>query len=187
MGNWPPFDYCKDCENKSTINNHVIEGCGYFLNAYSDILILLNRVELSDLQGIDYEELKKIVDNSVSNMNNARAAYSSLVEMAVSTPYIPGSIQKLKNFDYDGFQREHRLNGIIFKDVVSYLEKGEVRGIYYRLLVDIEKILNNLYTIKSVIDSETFPEISTLWKINQACSETILFGQYAAEIFYNIK
>jgi hypothetical protein len=185
--NYSPIVFCEECDEKSTINNFVIEGGGHFLKGYSYVLTLLNKIELSDLQGIDYKELQQIADNAVSNMDNAKTTYLSLVELAASTPYNPGSIQKLKDFDYDCFQNEHQLNSIIFKEAVSYLEKGDVRGIYNKLLVEIENILNRLYSIKSAIDSETFPEIPAIWKLNQACSETMLFGQYAAEIFYNIK
>jgi hypothetical protein len=189
MGNWSPIVFCEGegFDEKSTINNFVIEGGGHFLNAYSDILMLLNKIELSDLQGIDYKELQKIVDNAVSSMNNARASYSSLYQLASSTPYNPVVIQTLKNFDYKGFQQENGLNGIIYADMVYYLNRGDVRGFYARLLSDIENILQKINTIKLTIVLETIPEIHALWKLNQVCSATMLLGQFAAEIFYNIK
>jgi hypothetical protein len=185
--NYSPLAFCEDCEKNSKINIFVIEGGGYFLNAYSDILLLLNKIELSDLKGIDYEELQRIVDNAVSSMTNARAAYSSLVEVAGATSYNPDSIQKLKNFDYDGFQQENGLNSIIFNDLVFYLKRGDVRGFYARLLTHIDNLLQRTNLIKSVIDTERFPNIRDLWQLNKEFSYSLMFGQYAARVFYETR
>jgi hypothetical protein len=44
-----------------------------------------------------------------------------------------------------------------------------------------------LKDIKAAVDAEKFPELPLLWRLNQKAAEIMLTGQYAAEIFYEIK
>ena len=171
-------------EKGGSIKSYIIEGAGYFLNSYSDSLLFLNRIEMSEMNGIDYKELKGILYKAIENMENARDAYSNLKQTADNTPYNQAFINQLLYFDYAGFQKKRGLNNAIFKTVESYLRKGDVRGFFTLLLSRSEKILNQLYTIKEWVDTETYPLLSTLWRINQDYSITMLFGQYAADIFY---
>ncbi len=189
MGNFGDCGFVED-EGKGlsivkdiSIKLYIIEGAGYFLNSYSDMHLFLNKVEMSELNGIDYKELRDILFRAIENMEKAKEAYYNLKQKADNTPYNQSVIDNLLSFDYKGFQKERGLNKKIFKDVESYLSKGDVRGFFTILLSNTEQILNKLYTIKESVDAEKFPEISTLWRINQDYSGTMLFGQYAAEIF----
>ncbi len=185
---WANYSDCafsETCEEKSTstIKTYVIEGAGYFLSSHSDSLLFLNRIEVSELKGIDYGELQEIMKKAISNMKGAKESYTALTELAQASPYNAAFIQRLLDFDYDSFKKGNNLNGVIFADVKGYLGKGDVRGFYSRLLLDTGKLLKSLNLIKTTVDAEKFPGISELWRLNDNFSKTLLFGQYAAEIF----
>jgi hypothetical protein len=170
-----------------TICQLVIEGGGYFLKSHSDLLLLLNKIEISELNGVDYSELQYIINSAIKNMVNAKETYINLISIAKVTPYNPSIIEKLQLFDYPGFQKEKKLNSEIFKQVEVFLSKGDVTGVYNHLKSEMDSILEKLYEIKSDIDLNNFPEITALWRVNQKYSETMLFGQYVAEVFFNSK
>jgi hypothetical protein len=55
----------------SSIEAYVIEGAGYYLTAYSDLLALLTLVENSDLRGMDYSRAQQLLNRALDNMNHA--------------------------------------------------------------------------------------------------------------------
>jgi hypothetical protein len=168
------------------IRTYVIEAAGGYLNSHSDLLLLLNRIEMEEINGIDYAELQQVINNAVVHMENAREKYNDLTQFADSTPYDQPTITALMGFDYASFQESKGLNSVIFNKVKSYLSGGDVRGLYHQLLADTQAILDQLTLIKSDVDAEVIPENSDLWQVNQSYCETLLFGQYAAEIFYDV-
>jgi len=167
---------------RSTIGGDVIDGAAYFLSGYSDTLLFLNRIELSEKQELDYAELGKILNSAIGNMELMKKTYLSLNLKTESLPYDPVMIQKLKDFDYSEFQQVNGLNPVIFNKVKDYLNAGDMRGVYSKILADVEGILNFLYVIKAKVDIDVFPGISHLWRLNQSCSHTLLFGQYVAMV-----
>jgi hypothetical protein len=169
-----------------TISSYVIQGAAYFFNSYSQTLLLTSGVEISDLNGADFTELRTYVDQAIAQMELARDTYVNLVAKANSTPYNQNMFEKLTAFDYKSFKKERELNSSIFNEVAAFLSNGDVRGIYTEILTRTESILKSLYDLKVVLDSNTLPDNSVMWKLNQNFSETKLFGQYAAEVFYGI-
>jgi len=173
-------------QDQPAIEGYVAEGAGYFLKSHSDTLLLLNKIELSDLNGVDYAELQQLVDNALYNMQNAEANYTFLTQTADTAIYEQAVIDQLLAFDYYSFQQAKGLNGIIFDQVETYLGTGDVRGIYHKILSDTREIIDKLTVAKSIIDSGTLPETASLWRLNQSYSDTQFLGQYAAEVFYDI-
>jgi len=172
--------------DSSGIRTYVIEAAGGFLKSQSDFLLFLNKIEMEEINGIDFAELKQVINNAVVNMENAMLKYESLTQLADSTPYDQSTITTLVSFNYISFQGNKGSNSVIFKEVKTYLCSGDVRGLYHRLLENTQSLLDQLTAVKSVVDAEVIPENSTLWQVNQAYSEMLLFGQYAAEIFYDL-
>jgi hypothetical protein len=166
-----------------TIENLTAIGAGYFLNGYSDILIFLNRVELSSINGINYDDLNMIIDRALLNIGNAQKSYIDLVKIAESSTYNDLSIMKLREFDYNGYMVENNLNEIIFKEVEWYLKRGDVTGMLKDHYEKVSSIAAMIRSVKEIISMNRFPDISILWRLNQEFSTTLLFGQYAAEVF----
>jgi hypothetical protein len=174
-------------EKSLSLNIHIVKGAGYFLKGYSDILMFLNKIEESELDGTDYNELLEIINRAIGNMRQAKKVYGKLTSIANDTPYNPVIIDRLLMFDYECFQKENGLNRDIFANVRKYLGNGDVRGIYAMLFANTAKILNELIVLKMTVEREKFPIVHNLWRLNQRCSEVALFGNYVSEILKNVK
>ena len=180
-----PFE--SNGEESTSINSYIINGAEYYLKGYSDFLVVLNRVEKAPApDALDFNEVQKLLDSTISTMEKAKETYEALKQNAGNTPYNPVVIDKLLSFDYSGFCRESGLNKDAFSIVTQYLGKGDARGVFNKILTDTTAILNSLNTIKSSIDMNRFPLLSNLWRLNQRFAETLLFGQYCAEVMFAI-
>lgn len=169
-----------------SIGTYIIEGAGYYLKAYSYSLLMANSFEMSDLNGINFVELQGYVNQAIAQMELAKNTYVLLVNKANNTPYNSTWINHLMTFDYTAFKQERSLNATVFDTVQYYLSNGDVRGVYAEMLNNFEGILADLYAIKSVVDGYNLPANYSVWRLNQQWSETMLFGQYVAEVFYQI-
>jgi hypothetical protein len=169
-----------------TIAQHVVEGGGYFLKSHSDILRFLGKIEISELHGVDFNQLQELINSAVTNMENAKYAYIALTQLANVTPYNEEIIRALAAFKYSKFRKLHSLDSFIFRRVRNYLKSGDVRGIYNRMLEDTERILDILYDIQQSIDASEVPEATYLWKLNHECFMSLVFDQYTSMVFYEI-
>jgi hypothetical protein len=171
----------------NVIETYVIEGAGYFLNANSSILLLLNKVEMAELKGADYSEFRTILDDAVYNMKEAKLTYDNLIKTAEATPYNQNVITILKTFNYDAFAENNGLNSLIFKVVENHLGSGDITGSFKKINTKFTKIIDMLAAMSETISSNQTPDISALWKLNQESSQTLLFGQYIAQVFYELR
>lgn len=169
-----------------TIGQLNVRGAGYFLRSYSGFLLFLQKVEMSELNGVNYPELQAVLNSAIDNMENAANTFDKLVQLAKEKPYNPVVIDKLRSFDYRGYMKDKGLNRVVFKKVKGFLVKGDVTGAYMKLKADMEDITRQMYTIKDAVDANIFPDISQLWRINQAIANNMSFGQHMAEVFMNL-
>ena len=170
----------------NTIRTNIIVGAGNFLNSHSSMLLLLNKIEMSDLNGVDYNDLRDTLYRVIDSMEGAKEAYTALTQKAEITPYNQAKIDLLISFDYTGFQEARDLNSILFKKVEEYLGNGDVTGYFGQVLSAMEAILEKLYQVKNTLDNDQLPVNLKLWRLNRIYSKTLLFGQYAAEVFYAV-
>jgi hypothetical protein len=177
-----------ECLNTSTslIDQYIVEGAGYFLDSYSYTLQFMRKVELAGSRELNYPDLNQLLDSALLSMQNARDTYKLLKETADITPYNPVVIEALNNFDYDRYCEENGLNDEIFNRVKSYLVKGQVTGIYGKLLADMETMIVLMRSIKINIDNNLFPPVKAVRKLNQTYSTSLLFGQYVAAVFADL-
>ncbi|MGD2087373.1 MAG: hypothetical protein PVH61_14410 [Candidatus Aminicenantes bacterium] len=168
------------------IRTYVIEAAGFFLKSQADFSLFLNKIEMEEINGVDFAELQQVISNAVVYMEQARKKYNDLTQLADSTPYDQSTINTLVNFNYASFQGSKELNSVIFNEVETYFNSGDVRGLYHRLLVETQTILDQLILIKYDVDAEVLPGNSDLWGVNQSYCKNLLFGQYAAKIFYDV-
>lgn len=169
-----------------TIQSCIVDGAGYYLKSYSDILLFLQEIEWSNPENVNYDELKTLVNRAIENMKNVEFTYANLEELANATPYNPFFIEKLTSFDYRAFQHARAAYNITFMFTRIYLSAGDVRGLFAHIKAGTGQILSMLKDIKSAVDAEKFPELPILWRLNQKAAEVMQTGQYAAEIFYKI-
>lgn len=170
----------------NTIEASIIKGAGYYLDAYSDILVFLNRMELSDMQAMDYNESGQILDRALGNMMNALKTYEYLIKKAEATPYNQAVISRLMDFDYDGFMQMRGLNSVIFGKVEDYLKRGDITGMLRQTYTEFTVIFWGLKSVRDDLNSERLPEMPKIWRLNERCSQTLLFGQYSSRVFYAV-
>jgi len=170
----------------STLKTYIVESAGYFLKSHATYQDFLSLVEMTDLNGVDYKEMRAILYSTVDNMEKAKASYANLKAAAEKIPNDPFVIDKLLKFDYDSFQVKYGLIEPIFEKVKSLLSKGDIAGLDNVMLANMDIILNQLYEVKNLVDKEQSPDISLLWRINQTYAEAQLFGQYMSEVFRDI-
>jgi hypothetical protein len=183
ISNYGDESYDDNGLKTTSIKSLIVEGAGNYLAAYSDYLLFLNRVELSSENSPGYVEMQSLLNRCLEKLNRAKTAYLALNQNAANTPYNFEIIYRLIFFNYDLFQWERGLNPYIFKEVVKYLRVGNVNGIFDRLLSAAETLILKVAAVKEMVDAYQFPDLNSIWRLNQLFSETLLFGQYAAEVF----
>ena len=171
----------------ANLGSLIVNGAGYFLKANSDILLFSHKFELAELYHVDYAEFQEALDSAVINMENARDTYVNLNAAAKSTPYQEAFILKLMGYDYEELQTKRGFCAEIYTEIRHYLSGGDVRGYYISFQLKLEDLLNKLYMIKKHIDARTLPPVAYVWALNQKCSEAMMSGLYAAEVFFSIK
>jgi hypothetical protein len=184
--NTSPIIFNGDGYSQTSLDNYVINGAGYFLEAYSNTLLLMKKVEWSSKEGLKTDELTLLVDHALKNIELARETYGNLTRAADNTPYNQAIIEKLKVFDYDAFQKDNGLNPEVFSSVKSYLGNGEIRKLYYDFLSTIDEITGLLKQVKVQIDAGNFTPVKEIWKLNGLFSESLLFGQYVSQVLYSV-
>ncbi len=183
VANWLEIGYDDDGEKIAPVKSMIVEGASNYLTAYSDYLLFLNQVELTGENNPGYEEMQTILNRCLEKLQRAKTAYLSIKQTTVNTPYNLEILYRLIFFNYDLFQWERGLNPSIFKEVKKYLSTGNVNGIFDRLLSATETLILKVSALKDTVDASKFPDLYTIWRVNQWFSETLLFGQYAAEVF----
>lgn len=164
----------------------IVESAGHLTKSYSNMVSLLNTIEMSELNGTDFSELRETLYITIEEMEKANEAISNLKTVADNRQYYMPVIYRLWFFDYRGFQNEKGLLPGIFDNVQFYLARGDIRGVYTRALNDSVLILNRLYDLKEWLETDKLPDISKFWQINQDYMSLILFGQYTSTVFKEI-
>lgn len=194
-----PCDPCDPCEGGTSggsslsgvkgnfsLTTLVIQGAGHYLKAYSGALLVVNKAEMSDLYGVNFDEFNQLLDQAIIDTQLTLETYAALVNEANITPYNPHVINKLTAFDYRDFRNGKGLNANVFDKVEHYLEKGNIRGTYSYILSKLDGMLGMLNKVKDAAVDNKLPDNELIWRINQEFSETLLFGQYSAEVFYKL-
>lgn len=171
----------------NNINEFIAEGATVYLKAHSSYLSFLSRVELSDRDGLDYIESEKLLTDAIESIRIAKETYYRLVIKAVSTDYNSMVLDKLARFDFNGYLISHDLDGCVFKEVEDYLQSGDITGTYILTFYRVTEIENLLKKAKDLVVLKKRPELENLWKINERLSKTLIFGQYVARIFQEIR
>jgi len=168
------------------IEDLVIKAATYFLRGKSSIYLLSSKLEAAEQEMLCYYDYQVTVNEALGYMRMAQYYYQALKNKAEVTPYNQEVISQLKTFDYDSFSKDYGLNSDIFNQVKSYLENGDVRGVYARFLTYIESIISILEIVQKDVYYWNFPKVETIWNLDQGCANMLLFGQYVTRVFYKI-
>lgn len=198
--NSPALTYCNDTYSAfleidkkqknselGTIKVYVVGGAGCFTEAYSEFVLFLNKIEIGELGSLNYNELKMVLDKAIEKMVDTKNIYCELKQKADHTPYNPKVINELLAFNYGNFQIKNHLLEPVFNNVKHYLCRGKIREMYGERISQIERILSIANMIKSKIEVSELPGSSVFHDLNEACSQSLLFGQYASRVFREIR
>ncbi len=165
----------------------IITGAGQFIQSLASFQQFLHQIELAELYGVDYAELRGLLNETTSSIESAGITYYDFIKLAGVTPYNPSFIAALESFDYDGFREKHNPNTVVFSRLVPLLRSGNLTGVIEYIYAKSGEISRLLGMVKSSVDKDIFPGIPVLWQINQVYFDAYLFGQYAAMIFNEVK
>ncbi|UCH94990.1 MAG: hypothetical protein JSV88_32705 [Candidatus Aminicenantes bacterium] len=165
-------------EKQVQIEGAVIEGAIHFLEAQSFASLLLEEIEKSAQQPLDYPSALAYAEKAVIEVEKSIHEYDRAISAGKQVGYVNEVIQKFKNFDYDAFASDKGLNRDIMTVVKAYFTGGNILGAYQQRLEHLGDILVTLHQIKEKLTDRQSPDISLAWKLFQRFSEASLFGNY---------
>lgn len=174
-------------EGQNTIGGSVVSGAAHFMRAHADFSLLLYQVELWTPGADGYRALHRRLIGCLKNTDKAKDAYRELVNLAEVTPYNPEVANALSRFDYAAFCQKNGLNGPVFQELEQYLCRGDIIGVYRHIYSRVGKISESLASLKGRIHLDELPDMDVFYRLQQDYFETLLFGQYVAEVFVEIK
>jgi hypothetical protein len=215
VANWPCILYYGGCPSDSdtsdqnsiqsispSIGQLSIDAAGFFLQSNSHFQLFLKNIEITPLkescsiqganqlqisnESIIYGILKKLIDQSIENMEIARSIYFQVWQTSKNLEPNQVILQNLTQFDYRLISEEKRLISSIFSEVECYLKKGDMPGAFEKIYRDTDEILRGMKFLKSLLEAN-FIDIPQCWHVNQQILISELFGQYISQVFSNIR
>jgi hypothetical protein len=169
-----------------TMGDLIVNSGFEFKMSKSNFVTFLAYYEKSEKEEPSFINMNESVNKCISHLQASISQFSSLCSLASQTPYNEAVIEKLKDFNYSRFMNEHGLTEEVFLQLRSYLEIGDVKGVYNQQLMDFNLIQQKLTNIQSALESSTLPLVEAVWELNELYTRSTLFGQYTAEVFYNL-
>lgn len=167
---------------ETPIDGLVREAGRNFRRAASKFQRFLAIIEMSEIKGIDYKELKIILDDVIIDIMKAENQYEALLDVAEATPYKPEKISRLRKFGYKAFEQRKRLNPALFRKVGGYFKKGDVTGVFRHYSSRVSSILGHLKLVQVNVARSRMPRLKRLWKLNERFAEISLFGSYVSRV-----
>jgi hypothetical protein len=165
-----------------------IEAAGFFLESNSYYQSFLNKIELSEIYGVNDVELIELITRAYENLVIAHSIYYRVWQMSKNLERNMVVLDKLNKFDYRLFQKEKRLIPLIFIEVTKYLKKGNMPGAFEKIYNDTGEIIKMMVSLKSLMEANSVDiSISLCWEVNQRLLVSELFGQYISQVFSEIK
>lgn len=165
-------------EEQGAIESAVIQGAVHFLQAKSQADLLLGEVEKSAKQPLNYSTALVCTEKAIGELEKSIDEYHQAITCAKRSGYVNEVIQKFKNFNYDTFVSENKLNGDIMAVVKAYFSGGNIVGVYRQNVEYLGEILITLHLIKDKLTADLLPDISLSWQLLQQFSHASLFGNY---------
>jgi len=191
--------------DKSDQNDLIIEGTSMFLQSNSDVLLLLNEVEIAEIKAFDFDYAFKLTESAIFKLEKAKVHYLNAINFDKITCDEKGEAESYakfgyesfeeKNhinaesyakFDYKSFAEKNHLNKEIMTEVSELLKKGDVTGVYVKSINDMDSILSTLKEVKKGILMGIKPDVKFFWSLLQQYNILGLYGNYATLVFYSV-
>jgi hypothetical protein len=188
QGAWVGNDCLIDAnqENAGVIDSLIVDGAANFLDSYSCFLRLLKESEIS--RGpIDYQKAKELIDSLAPYLEAAKENYAAAFSLMKGSSLDPAKLQTLETFDYDGFAAGRRLHSDGMNQVAAFLVKGDIKGVYRKIIDDLGGLLKGIGAVREGIKNHTSPGMEDLRTLYQQYSDLMQFGYYSSLVFAEIK
>ena len=180
------LNYPYICDSKSDQNDMIIEGTSMFLQSNSDVLLLLNEVEIAEIKAFDFDYAFKLTESAIYKLEKAKILYTDVINFGEVGCDGKAMAEKFLKFDYDWLVEKNQLNKQIMGEVSELLKEGNAIAAYKKSINDINKILSTLNQIKKGILMKQKPKVKLFWSLLQQYNILALYGNYATLVFYSI-
>ena len=179
---WSPF------RDKASVQvgDMIADSASELLQSASEAFLFLNEVEVAGKNGLNVGAALQRVDMAAAKVELALRLFRDIITVGREAGYDEKRIGMLKNFSYDQFAKDNGLSRETMTQVSSYLGRGNVLGFYRRHAGNLQTLLNTLQRIKTDLLAGELSENQVLWSLLQQYNSTMMFGNYASLVFYQI-
>lgn len=167
----------------------VAKGSSYFSQSFAYYQFFISNVEETELEKSKVKTLKHHLILAKLNLEAAKEIYMKQKVIFDNASFNENVLAELARFPFAQFQEEIKPIKEIFQQVQKCLKKGNIRQIPQKFITQSEKIIEKLNTLigKLKPDGSNLVELVTLIQsLNSDYVETMMFGQYVAQIFAKI-
>jgi hypothetical protein len=178
------------CDGMVALGGLTVNAASNFLQSNADVLLFLNEVEVSEINGFNYVRSLELIGSAIEKLEKARTDYEGMVVMSDGPGDPPCDKMvangKLRTFDYEGLVAKEGLNKEVMSLAASFLVKGDIAGVYKKMLTEVDLILADLYAMRDTLKKEVQPDLASCWTLLHRYSDAILFGNYVTLVFYHL-
>lgn len=168
-----------ETEYKDSQINYYAGQCSSSLSkAYSEVLVLLQRIELMDNQQLDYKELIRHTDNAILSLGEGKKACSLSIRIANRAKDQSLQLKSLRIKDPAYVVKGVVVNDVIYKQFASYISNGDLAGYFKHLSRAFDQSRDTLVMIKKELRAGQVPDLKLFWSINELMSETTILNSY---------
>jgi hypothetical protein len=179
---WSPFPH----GTSKQIGDMIIDGASELLQSASEAFLFMNEIELAEQNGLNCGAALQRIDLAAAKVEQALKIFNEIIAVGSEAGYDEGRIGKLKAFNYGQYASENGLSSETMTKVAAYLANGNVLGFYRRHAENLGNLLNTLNHIKDDLLVNKISENKVLWLLLQQYNNTLMFGNYASLVFYQI-
>lgn len=174
-------------KDRAGANEYTFKGGTYFLEAYANVIAYLKVVENEATEKLDTTEVQLYLDNALENINLARETFSQLKDEMLAASYNIKVLNILKNMDYNAFRVSISADKETFNQVSFYLKRADIPGLIGKMVFDMDAIMRTLKQLKKKTSMGIIAALPLSWELNRQFSKSMMFGQYAAQVFIKIQ
>lgn len=173
-------------DNDRQLTSLTVKGAAHFIRSYSLFKIVLSRIESyaasEKSKKLEQQESKDII----KELNRAESFFVKF-KYKLRGDYKSELINKLKKFEYGNFRDKHRHVAPIFEKARTMLKKGNPALIVEKIINDCKDIREEFERIEQNADNNALSRVISYWRLNQKFANSMLFGQYIAEVLCEIE
>ena len=164
---------------KAILRDNMIDGATHFLIAKAQIALMMAEYEKTSNGRIifDCAISNNYCDKAIIEIKAALDDYTSAKTIGEKLGYNPAQIELFKNTSFNNSKSQY--NWDIYNSVTTYLQSGDILGIYTKNIENLKTILGILQSIKTKLQYSTQPPIEEYWKLLKTETEATMFGNLA--------